>query len=238
VRVRRPLRLAILVTGDELRPLGEAITEFQLRDSNGPTLAAMFTGKPWIGAIERARAPDDPGAIRDALSAMFERGADAAIITGGVSMGDHDHVPDVVRSLGAEVLFHKLPQRPGKPMLGAVLGGRPILALPGNPVSVMVTARRIVAPVLRRVAGFAPEPAPPVVTLTNPGGRTLDLWWHRPVRLPTSGAGLHPAGEGLASLVVSKGSGDIPAAAGSDGFVEIPPGASGAGPCAFYAWCG
>src|SRR5690606_9568160 len=148
VRVRRPLRLAILITGDELRPLAphEPITEFQLRDSNGPTLAAMFAGKPWIGAIERARAPDDPGAIRDALNAMFEGGADAAIITGGVSMGDHDHVPDVVRSLGAEILFHKLPQRPGKPMLGAILegaggaggeGGRPILALPGNPVSVM-----------------------------------------------------------------------------------------------------
>src|SRR5690606_38464128 len=204
------------------------ITEFQLRDSNGPTLAAMFTGRPWIGAIDRARAPDDPGAIRGALSAMLEEGADAAIVTGGVSMGDYDHVPEVVRSLGAEVLFHKLPQRPGKPMLGAILDGRPILALPGNPVSVMVTARRIAMPVLRRMAGFAPEPAPGVVTLTNPGDKTLDLWWHRPVRLSTGGAGLHPAGEGhalsatpgLATLITSKGSGDIPAAAGSDGFVE------------------
>src|SRR5690606_36999866 len=243
------------------------ITEFQLRDSNGPTLAAMFTGRPWIGAIDRARAPDDPGAIRGALSAMLEEGADAAIVTGGVSMGDYDHVPEVVRSLGAEVLFHKLPQRPGKPMLGAILDGRPILALPGNPVSVMVTARRIAMPVLRRMAGFAADPPPPAVTLTNPGDKTLDLWWHRPVRLgagsgagvyppgeghvlsPQSGAGLHPAGEGrvlsssagapgLATLITSKGSGDIPAAAGSDGFVEIPPGASGAGPWAFYGWGG
>jgi molybdopterin molybdotransferase len=255
VSVRRPLRLAILITGDELRPLGEPITEFQLRDSNGPTVAAMFAAArgAWIGAVERARAPDDPVAIRDALGAMLER-ADAAIITGGVSMGDHDHVPDVVRSLGAEVLFHKLPQRPGKPMLGALLEGRPILALPGNPVSVMVTARRIAMPVLRRLAGFAPDPAPPVVTLTNDDGKSLNLWWRRPVRLggagtgganpsgaTTSGAGLQPAGDGargvgLASLITSKGSGDIPAAAGSDGFVEIPPGQGGAGPWAFFGW--
>ena len=226
--VHRPLRLAVLVTGDELRPLGESITEYQLRDSNGPTLLALFGSKPWINAIERAQAPDDLPAIRDALASMLA-GADAAIITGGVSMGDHDHVPGAVATLGAEILFHKLPQRPGRPMLGAVLDGKPICALPGNPVSVMVTARRIALPTLRRLAGFGRDPAPPSVTLDNDDGRTLRLWWHRPVRL---------AGAGRAALVANQGSGDIPGVAASDGFVEIPPGASGAGPWPYRAWIG
>ncbi|MFG0286055.1 MAG: molybdopterin molybdotransferase MoeA [Phycisphaerales bacterium JB039] len=238
--VHRPLRLALLVTGDELRPLGEAITEYQLRDSNGPTLLALFGPKPWIGAIERARAPDDLAAIGDTLAAMLAS-ADAAIITGGVSMGDHDHVPGALAALGAETLFHKLPQRPGRPMLGAVLDGKPICALPGNPVSVMVTARRIALPALRRLAGFGRDPAPPAVTLDNDDGRSLRLWWHRPVSLTSAsaapgGAGLQPAG--IASLIANQGSGDIPGAAGSDGFVEIPPGQSGAGPWPFYAWNG
>jgi molybdopterin biosynthesis enzyme len=114
-------------------------------------------------------------------------------------------------------------------VLGAVRSdGRAILGLPGNPVSVMVTARRLAATVLRHLAGVAePDSPPPAVTLSNPDTVQLPLWWFRPVRVVSPGR---------AELLRSKGSADIASAAQSDGFVEIPPHSQGAGPWPFRRW--
>jgi molybdopterin molybdotransferase len=143
-------------------------------------------------------------------------------------MGDRDFVPRVLRDLGATVVFHRVPQRPGRPVLGAVMPeGKPVLGLPGNPLSVMVTCRRMVVPVLGRAAGLSAESARPAVRLVGTNGKTADLWWHRPVRL---------VGTGEAELAETASSGDVAGAAGSDGFVEVPPGATGEGPWAYYAW--
>jgi len=151
------------------------------------------------------------------------------LLTGGVSAGQYDFVPGVVAALGAKTVFHRLPLRPGGPILGAVgPDGQAILGLPGNPVSVLVTARRLARTVLRHLAGFACASCPvPVVRVTNDDGRTLNLWWYRLVRL---------TGPGVAELVPAQGSGDVVALARSDGFVEIPPNASGAGPWPYYGW--
>src|SRR5690606_37122803 len=155
--------------------------------------------------------------------------ADLVFITGGVSMGDRDYVPRALQDLGARTIFHKLPQRPGKPVLAAVFpGGVPVMALPGNPVSVPVTARRIGVPVPRRLAGFqAPKDVPPLVTLAPADTRTIDLWWHRPVQV---------TGPNRATLIANMGSGDVAGVAASDGFVEVPPGQSGAGPWPYFCW--
>jgi molybdopterin biosynthesis enzyme len=143
-------------------------------------------------------------------------------------MGDRDFVPRALEILGAAVVFHRLPQRPGRPVLGALLAdGKPVLALPGNPLSVLVTARRIATPVLSRLAGLVQALPPPSVTLDASDVRALDLWWHRLVRL---------TGPGRASLVEAASSGDFVAGARSAGFVETPPGATGTGPWPFYAW--
>jgi molybdopterin biosynthesis enzyme len=114
-------------------------------------------------------------------------------------------------------------------MLAAVgRGGQPILGLPGNPVSVMVTARRFAAVVLRHLAGLScPSPPAPTVTLANPDQKRLPLWWYRPVRLTSCG---------VAELAAVKGSGDLVGAARSDGFVEIPPHSGGTGPWPFWRW--
>jgi molybdopterin molybdotransferase len=150
------------------------------------------------------------------------------IATGGVSMGERDFVPQVVRELGAEVLFHKVTQRPGKPVLGAVLpDGRPIFGLPGNPQSVMVTARRMVVPVLERLAGIERPLPPTVMRLERHDERRLDMWWHRFVRV---------TGVGAAALVDVSSSGDVIGAAQSDGFVEVPPGQGGEGPWPYFGW--
>ncbi len=226
--VHRRVRAAILVTGDELLPVDSTPAAWQLRDSNGPTLTSLLAGLPFAHTSMRRHAADDLQLTIDALrSAAAE--ADIVFVTGGVSMGDRDFVPASLRELGARTLFHKLPQRPGKPILAAVLpSGVPVLALPGNPVSVLVTSRRIGVPVLRRVAGFAdPEDSPRMVSLESGDTRSADVWWHRPVRLES------PA---IASLVSNMGSGDIMNVAASDGFVEIPPNQHGPGPWPMFPW--
>jgi molybdopterin molybdotransferase len=214
VTVHRKVRTAIITTGDEVLPTQATPTPYQLRDSNSPALAAMLASKPWLDPAPPTHANDTPkhiaAAIRDALAH-----ADLLFLTGGVSMGDRDHVPAVLRDLGANILFHKLPQRPGKPALAARMpDGQLVLALPGNPVSVCVTARRLGSPVLRHLAGLiAPEPDR-LVTLDQHDGKSLELWWHRLVQLLP---------DGCARLVATVGSGDLVSAARADGFIEVPP---------------
>lgn len=228
------VRVGIITTGDEVRGVGERCEPWQLRDSNGPTLHAMLAARQWIDAAAPRRAIDEPEAIAAELRHAAEH-ADAVFLTGGVSMGDRDFVPGVVRALGARVVFHKLPQRPGRPMLAAVLpSGVPVLGLPGNPVSVLVTARRIGVPILAHIAGIHPGAFGGRLRSVAPSdGSAIDLWWHRLVREQAEGGPL--AGRRL-ELVSLRGSGDFAAAAASSGFVEVPPGGSGAGPWEYFCW--
>jgi molybdenum cofactor synthesis domain-containing protein len=183
--------------------------------------------RAWTELSEQRRIGDDPAALRDAAQSLL-RGADALLLTGGVSMGPRDFIPAVLAELGARVVFHRLPQRPGKPILGAVLpDGRPILGLPGNPQSVMVTARRFGLPVLARLAGLREPGFPWPARLEGAGETRIDLWWHRLARV---------VGPGVVEAVDGRGSGDVSAAARSDGFCEVPPGQSGPGPWPFYPW--
>ncbi|MFO1066407.1 MAG: molybdopterin molybdotransferase MoeA [Pirellulales bacterium] len=228
ILVRRKVRVAVINTGDELIEPGRPAELWQIRDSNGLTLQTALERLPWLEIVHRCRAIDDLQSLTEAL-AESEATVDVVILTGGVSMGDTDHVPAAVRAIGGEVVFHRLPIRPGKPILGAVSStGRLILGLPGNPVSVAVTARRIAVPLLRKTAGLAViEPPVPSVSLSNPDDKRLNLIWHRLVRLGR---------DGRAELIDNRGSGDIVSLAGSDGFVEVALGAYGPGPWPFYAW--
>ena len=228
ISVSRRLRVAAIVTGNEVHGLGAEVAPWQLRDSNGPTLEAMFLPLPWVDWQGARRASDEREELKQTVRQALD-GCDALLLTGGVSMGDYDFVPQVLSELGCQTLFHRLPIRPGKPILGAIgPGGQAVFGLPGNPVSVMATARRIAAPVLRHRAGFAcAAPRPASVELTERDAKTLALYWWRPVRM---------VGPGRAELVRTRGSGDLVSTARSDGFVEIPPEATGCGPWPFYRW--
>ncbi|HOA75116.1 MAG TPA: molybdopterin molybdotransferase MoeA [Phycisphaerae bacterium] len=227
-RVFRRVRVGLLITGDELLPPERQPQPWQLRDSNGWTLQSMLSTVPWIELIRCMRAVDALPAISSSLDQLLSR-CDAVFITGGVSMGDHDYVPAAVRDLGCRVVFRKLPIRPGKPLLGAVgPQGQAVLGLPGNPVSVAVTARRFGVPVLRVLAGFSTaEPPRPVVRLNEEDCDAIKLWWYRPVCLDS---------DGTARCVPNMGSGDLAATARSDGFVEIAPGQSNFDSLPFWPW--
>jgi molybdopterin molybdotransferase len=214
-RVHRRVSLAVIVTGNELLPVDAHPQPWQLRDSNGPMLASLFSNIPWIELAAPQHIDDDPTQIQHALRAALEE-SDAILLTGGVSMGDHDYVPAAIEGVGGQIVFHKLPLRPGKPLLGAIgPNNQAIFGLPGNPLSSLITARRLAAVALRKLGGFAaPDPPPPVVELSNPDGQSLPLWWYRLVKL------IEP---GRAELVRSQGSGDLVSAARSDGFIEISP---------------
>ena len=228
VSVHRPVRVAMMVTGDELRQAGQAVEATTIRDSNGPTISAMLSGLPWIKVVAIKQVKDDRSALRTHLGEALSQ-TDALITSGGVSMGDHDHVPDVLEDLGAMLAYHGLPIRPGRPMLGAVgSSGQLILGLPGNPVSVITTLRRFGIDLLYRLAGGVDQPyAPTIVRVTNPATQVSDLCWYRPVRL-------HDHSE--AELLSWKGSGDLSALARSDGFIEHPADQPGSEQAKYWRW--
>jgi molybdopterin molybdotransferase len=228
--VFRRVRVGMVATGDEVLDPADDPSPFQLRDSNTSAVTAMFGPFPWVEMAAAERRVDNLEMLTKTLAAQLET-CDAVFLSGGVSMGDYDFVPEAIEAIGGEIVFHRLRQRPGKPLLGAVApGGKPIMGLPGNPVSVMVTARRYGLAALRALGGFAdPDPPVPAVELADDDGATLDLWWHRLVRLDDEGRG---------RLVPSQGSGDMVSAARSHGFVVVPPGRGGPGPWPFYGWGG
>lgn len=223
----KPLRVSVITTGNELDRGSETLPAWRLRDSNGPALLGLLHPLPWIEAVEWSHAEDDLAALTDTIASQLS-GSDAVVLTGGVSKGAYDFVPEAVQRAGGHEIFHRIAARPGQPTLGAVFNGKPILGLPGNPLSVMCAGRRLLVPALRKRAGFSnPDPPVPVVQLSKPPTKTLPITWWRPVKL---------VGNGVAEIVGLKGSGDVIGPAGSDGMVEIPPESSGVGPYPYYAW--
>lgn len=225
-------RVLILTTGDELVAPEVTPEPFQLRNSNAAALREILGAARWLDVAPPVHARDERDQLGHAIDgALRER--DVLVLSGGVSMGHRDHVRACFEERGAEIIFHGLPQRPGKPMLGAVIARaqrRPlaVFGLPGNPVSAMVTCARVVIPVLRAAAGASAREPERRVTLANSDGRSLELWWHRLVRL---------CDDGSAELVDGRGSGDLIAGGRADGFIEVPPGeATGAEPSVFWAW--
>lgn len=225
VAVRRTLRVTLITTGDELVS-GRDPAPWEIRDSNGPALRALLSRHEFVGTIDKLHARDDLAVLTRVLQMASDR-SDVVLLTGGVSMGDFDHVPAAANAIGAETLFHRLPIRPGKPLFAARgKDGQAILGLPGNPLSVLVTARRFATAALHARAGAA-LPPPHLVRVANPDDQQLGLWWYRLAKL---------AGPGQVELLSPKSSGDVLGAAPSDGFVEIPAGAPTTGTFPFYGW--
>ena len=160
VVVHRAPRVAILATGDEIALPGEKIPPGGIVSSNSHALAALVRacgGDPMVLPVAR----DDLATI--AAVADSVTGMDLLITTGGASVGDHDLVQDALKGRGMELDFWQIAMRPGKPLMFGRLGRVPMLGLPGNPVSALITGILFALPAIERLAGLPGDP-PPVVT--------------------------------------------------------------------------
>lgn len=158
VRVAPQPTVAVLCTGDELRAPGEPLRPGEIHNSNAPMLAGLATS---AGALVSGpeRLPDDRAATERGIAAALQR-CGVVILSGGVSVGPHDHVKPVLGALGVQEVFWGVALQPGKPTwFGLAPGGQLVFGLPGNPVSAVVTFSLFVAPALAALQGAPPPRA-------------------------------------------------------------------------------
>jgi molybdopterin molybdotransferase len=220
LEVFRKPRVAILSTGDELVEVAAAPAAYQIRNSNSFSVAAQVAaagGEP----VQLPIAPDNPDALRSLVSQGLE--SDLLLISGGVSMGKHDLVEQVLREFSAEFFFTGALIQPGRPVvfgLARARSGKPtgFFGLPGNPVSTLVTFELFARPILNALAGTEPTPLRFVqVRLKSEIKTKTGLTRFLPGRM----SGIHSQTE--VELVPWQGSGDVVAAAAADCYVVIPP---------------
>lgn len=218
---QRP-RVAVLSTGDEIAEVGTPAHTGQIYTSNSYTLAAAILragGIPTYLGI----AADTREDLHAKLAAA--RTCDMLLTTGGVSVGDADFVKEVLSSLGAEMQFWRVAQRPGYPLAYGVIGGTPVFGLPGNPVATMVSFEQYVQPALRKMQG---ERAlfPPVVSATLEEDVVTRPGKHYFLRaILTRG---EAAGELRVRTTGGQSSGMLTSLLRANGLILVPPDRSGA----------
>ena len=217
VRVSSQPMLAVISTGNELVEPGDPILPHQIRRSNTYAISAALRSHGFQRVADD-HILDDLSELRQRLKFHLET-HDVLILTGGVSMGKMDLVPRALEDLGVRAVFHKVAQRPGKPMWFGVAGsGTAVFALPGNPVSAIVCLTRFVLPALFSAMGRN-QPAPEKMALGGAVNVSVALTFFMPVRVEVD-----DWGRAWAVPKPTNGSGDFTALAGTDGFVELPPG--------------
>jgi molybdopterin molybdotransferase len=152
--VARMPRVAVLCTGDELRAPGEPLGPGEIHNSNAPMLAALAT-RSGAEALDQGRLPDDLAATEAGLQTALLH-ADVVVVSGGVSVGPHDHVKPALAALGVHERFWGVALQPGKPTWFGDREGKLVFGLPGNPVSAVVTFVLFVRPAIAALQGAAP----------------------------------------------------------------------------------
>ena len=212
VRVVPRARVAVLSTGDELVELDDPLGPGQIRDANRYSLASAARA---VGAtviplgIVRDTADDLRRALRDAASQ-----ADVIVTSGGVSVGDHDHVKPVVDELGS-MDFWSIAIRPGRPLAFGEIDGTLIFGLPGNPVSALLGFELFVRPALLTMAGRRLLHRPRVTA-------TLDDTLDTPPGLRFFARGIYDPGTGTVRTTGPQGSGILRSMALANSFIEVP----------------
>lgn len=213
LEVFRRLRVALVSTGDELREPGEPLAPGQIHNANRPMLRALLEG--WgCAVIDGGTLPDRHDITRRRLSELAGQ-VDVVITSGGVSVGEEDHVRNVVSELGSLQLW-RLAIQPGKPLAFGEIGGTTWIGLPGNPVASLVTALMVARPWLWQAMGRSQRPAQPIIL---PSGFS---WPRARVRTQFLRACLACGPDGsLAVLHGQQGSAQLAALSWAEGLVEI-----------------
>lgn len=190
-----------------------APTAFQLRRSNGITIQSVL--EKYKIATDHLHLNDNYNEIKNELIRCIAQ-YDVLLMSGGVSMGKFDYLPQVCEELGIEKLFRKIKQRPGKPFwFGKSRNQKLVFAFPGNPVSVFMCLHRYFIPWLEKSLGIPKAlPCMPYLVMTS---NSLSLQYFAQVKLQ-----INEQGQLIANIVDTNGSGDFSHLAETDAFVELP----------------
>jgi molybdopterin molybdotransferase len=213
--VRRRLRVAIFASGDELVEPGEPLGPGQIYNSNRTLFHALLTG---LGCeiIDLGIVADTRAATRAAL-ADGAAAADLVLASGGVSVGEEDHVRPAVAELGRLDLW-SVAMRPGRPLAFGHIAGTPFIGSPGNPVSLFVTFCLFARPFIQRLQGIDPLPAPRRI----PAAARFD--WPRPDKrreYQRARLVMDDAGSPGVEVFASRSSADLTSLTWADGLVEL-----------------
>lgn len=220
--------VALISTGDELVDVGDTPLPYQIRRSNTYMLRSALKSLGIKATLHHIA--DNETILKDRLATLLSEN-DVLILSGGVSAGKADFVPDVLAQLGVQKHFHKIEQRPGKPIWFGTAASKTVFALPGNPVSTILCAYRYVLPYLRASMGLGLAPVR-YAQLAKPVVFKPAITYFLPVRLTSEADG-----QTLAHPLPGSGSADFANLLAADAFMEFPPDRSefGAGE-AFQVW--
>lgn len=213
--VSAPPRIAIISTGDELVDVSAAPLPYQIRRSNSYSLQAALR-EMHVPHTDCYHLADQKPLLMRELKQLLQD-YDTLILSGGVSMGKADFVPSVLEELGVQCIFHKVAQRPGKPLWFGTMGEKTVFGLPGNPVSTFVSFYAYLRPWLLRCLGQTAAPSP-VAVLTTDVQFLPPLTYYMQVKVS-----MDAQGRLLATPQQGHGSGDHGNLMHCDGFLQLPP---------------
>ncbi|MDB5156556.1 MAG: molybdopterin molybdenumtransferase MoeA [Mucilaginibacter sp.] len=214
LRVKRIPRVVILSSGDELVEVGATPSAYQIRRSNSYMLQAILAQQGLKATVKHI--PDDPEIIKQQLGLCLQN-FDVILLSGGISMGKFDYIPQALKELQVTQLFHKVQQRPGKPFwFGRHNNGVVVFAFPGNPVASFMCTQRYFIPWLNASLGLSPKKNVYAI-LNEDFSFQPQLEYYLQVKL-----NFNEQGQLLATPVEGNGSGDFANLADTDAFMELP----------------
>jgi molybdopterin molybdotransferase len=217
IRCAKRPRVAVLATGDELTEPGRQLAPGGIYSSNTYALGAQIE-RAGGEVFARVTVPDDADGTRAALAGVLDP-ADVVVVSGGVSVGPHDHVKGALRELGVEERFWGVGLRPGKPTWFGTRGATLVFGVPGNPVSAMVTFQLFARPALAAMQGAEAQAQRVTATLEAPVKRNPRREQALRVRLLQSQNGLRAT-----PTKGAQGSHVLTSMVGADGLALIAPG--------------
>ena len=210
--VQKPPSVGLISTGDEIVPIHQKPSAVQIRDSNSYAIASFLESYK-IPIFYKGLVSDNKEHLKQTIRNSLSN--DITIISGGVSAGDADFVPEVLLELGVVKVFHKVQIKPGKPLwFGVYEGNKVVFSLPGNPISVQVAYKIFIEPYLRKCLGLS---SLPIFRLPILADRTKKVKFDEyfPCKVVTNDiSGLMP--------IKFNGSGDISGTFNSDGIALQP----------------
>jgi molybdopterin molybdotransferase len=221
VKVCRKVRVAFFSTGSELKLPGETLASGQIFNSNRYTLAAQLD-QPFIELLDLGTVKDDQVLLKNTMQKAVAM-ADMVITTGGVSVGDEDHMPGIITELGGTLHVMKVAIKPGKPVTIGTIGQSIFLGLPGNPVAAYVNQMLIGRAIVEKLAGikaYLPTSYPAIA------GFSRKCSAGRQEYVPALVTGNTKENAPIVEVIKNAGSANLVPLAHSDGFVIFPIGLS------------